>query len=46
MVEYLSHAAGSEIFEDRPSLKALRQKVIALPGIKEYMKQRPALHVP
>nr|WET52660.1 glutathione S-transferase [Phaedon brassicae]WET52786.1 glutathione S-transferase [Phaedon brassicae] len=39
--EYISFMSGKDIVADTTYIKALKQKVHALPGIKEYISKRP-----
>lgn len=39
----LSFAYESDITEDKPHLKALREKVLEIPNIKAYVEKRPKL---
>jgi Glutathione S-transferase, C-terminal domain len=35
--------AGKDLYVDKPNLKALKQKVEALPAISKYLEKRPAV---
>lgn len=37
------NACEIPVTENRPSLKSLREKVLALPGIKSWVEKRPKL---
>jgi hypothetical protein len=38
---YMNHMAGKDLFADRPALKTLRDQILALPNIKNYLDNRP-----
>lgn len=35
------NACGAEVMSDKPHLKALREKVLAIPSIKAWIDKRP-----
>ncbi|KAF4528025.1 hypothetical protein B566_EDAN002208 [Ephemera danica] len=42
---YLNFMAGYDLFENRPALLGLKDKVYALPNIKKYLDSRPAAKI-
>jgi len=39
--DYVTYMAGYDLLKDYPALKALEQKVLAVPAIKAWVAKRP-----
>ncbi|XP_065334276.1 glutathione S-transferase-like [Cloeon dipterum] len=40
LIDYMSHMAGKDLVADKPALKAIRDRVYALPSIAKYVETR------
>lgn len=40
LIDYMSHMAERDLVADKPALRALRERVLALPAIQKYMATR------